>query len=328
MLHDRECQIKEFLVSYGLHDANRQPVSGDASFRRYERIVHDGKSFILMDAPPEREDVKPFISVQEFLVAHGYSAPDILAADAHNGFLLLEDLGDDLYSHILKQYPEREEELYLAAVDVLLDLHSRAASHNLPRYDIDVYMREAMLFAEWYIPQLTQFLNNQVLLHDAVAAFQNTMHDLLTNANLEQNVTVLRDYHADNLIWLPERQRLRRVGLLDFQDALMGSCHYDLVSLLEDARRDVSKSVAAKCLEYYLSAGNQSKDEFLLKYHLLAAQRNLKIIGIFNRLSQRDNKPRYLSYLPRVWGHLKTDISHPYLKSLRDFLDNYGLIES
>lgn len=312
--------IDKFLTQSGWGDATRAPLAGDASFRRYERVSGKGRRAVLMDAPPAHEDVRLFMRIAETLQKSNLSAPRILASDAGQGFLLLEDLGDDLYSPLLRRSPAQEEALYLAAADVLAELYRIAPVADyasVPPYNEALLMRECMLLAEWFLPAVMEQGNATKLAEEFRVLWQN----LLTKMPAHNTVLVLRDYHADNLLWLPERAGNARVGLLDFQDAVIGAPAYDMVSFLEDARRDVAEQTVQRTLTHYLAQTKQEKDAFMASYALLGAQRNCKIIGIFVRLAARDGKANYLSFLPRVWAHLEHDMQHPLLAPLREWMD-------
>jgi aminoglycoside/choline kinase family phosphotransferase len=312
--------IDRFLANAGWAQAKRAALAGDASFRRYERVFLNGKQAVLMDAPPEKEDVRPFMRAGKLLGDSGLAPPQILASDIANGLLLLEDMGDDLYSHVLRRQPAEEEKLYVAATDVLIDLYHKAEDADygdFQSYDRALLTRECALLSDWFLPAVLEKEQATAFGEQYMAIWQT-----LLSAHPElRSVFVMRDYHADNLLWLPERQGIKRVGLLDFQDAVIGSPAYDVVSFLEDARRDVSASTVDHVLNHYLQRTGIGKNEFLTAYALLGAQRNCKIIGIFVRLAVRDGKQQYLSYLPRVWRHLEHDMKHPLLEPLREWMD-------
>jgi aminoglycoside/choline kinase family phosphotransferase len=296
------------------------PLAGDASFRRYIRIKHAAGSYMLMDAPPVKEDITPFMTICNHLHEAGFSAPRMIASDAAQGFLLLEDLGDDTFSRLLRADISREEDYYAAAVDVLAAWHNGAMpADHLPPYDNELLMREIGLFSNWFLPQL---LDGDVLAA-AQASYEALWSGLLAVAPLATDQFVHRDYHADNLMWLPARVDVQRVGLLDFQDAVAGDAAYDLVSLLEDARRDVPAALASTMIARYLKKTGVDAERFSFAYALLAAQRNSKIVGIFTRLAARDGKAHYLDFLPRVWGHLSRDAEHPALGALKSWLQTY-----
>lgn len=319
MSPETRLQRRQALLSAaGWADAVEAPLAGDASFRSYRRLGRSGQTVILMDAPPPHEDVRPFVAMGRWLGDGGYSAPQILAADEEAGYLLLEDLGDSLFSREILAGAD-EGELYAAAVDVLADCHGRAAASFLEPYSPDFLLSEARLFVDWYVP----FATGDRLAAARTAEFETLWRAALAGIlDVGPPVTVLRDYHAENLIWLPRRSGLARVGLLDFQDALAGSVAYDLASLLNDIRRVVPDDLAEQMIMRYLAqpvAAGLDPAEFRTAYAVLGAQRNTKIIGIFTRLSQRDGKPAYLDYLPRLWRLLARDLEHPALSDLKDW---------
>jgi aminoglycoside/choline kinase family phosphotransferase len=314
-----------FLARVGWAGAKRSMLAGDASFRRYERVEYNGTIAVLMDAPPPWEDVRPFLSVTALLAHCGVSVPHIIAQDEVEGFLLLEDLGDLSFSRLLRAEPERESEIYGAATDALVAIHMTSLAKaeilqdELPPYDMAVYLREAALFVEWFLPQVHGIERAGELKEE----YLNIWRRIINGVGLKQNCVVHRDYHADNLFWLGERKDYQMVGMIDYQDALWGDAAYDLASLLEDARRDVDPTVMAECFARYSTAIGEPAREFAARYAVLAAQRNAKIIGIFCRLCVRDGKAHYVDYLPRVWRHFLNDLHHPLLKPLADFVENY-----
>jgi len=322
MNNSRETLLKDFLNNSGWKDHIINDLAGDASFRKYYRVSSDDKNAVIMDAPPPAEDVRPFINICHFLNKLGFSAPEIFAEDIKNGFLILEDLGDARYTKILDgtiklANAPSEKEIYIKAVDVLIKLYQSKIPLNIPEYNNELLMKEVMLLPEWYLP----LLYSQEKSAELGEEFKKMWADLLPKTHMHKKILVCRDFHADNLMWLPERSGVKKVGLLDFQDAVLGSPAYDLVSLLEDARRDVNKDLASELLEYYLDKTNIPKEEFLLSYSFLGAQRNCKILGIFSRLTIRDGKNSYLEYLPRVWGYIEHDLMRPELLYLKKWLD-------
>ncbi|MBR9843185.1 MAG: phosphotransferase [Rhodobacteraceae bacterium] len=312
---DRLTLLDHFLTSAGWADATRAPLAGDASNRRYLRLRRDTETAVLMDAPPEKgEDVRPFIAVAKDLFAADLSAPRILARDEAHGFLLLEDLGDALFARVVKHTPALEEPLYEAATDVLLALHNHPVRPDLAVYTPEVMTTMAALAYRWYLRGL------DLPYEDAANAFEAAFQPLLAEIAPDADVLIQRDYHAENLLWLPDRAGIARVGLLDFQDAMAGHRAYDLVSLLQDARRDVAPALEAQMLDHYIVASGQPRDAFDAAYHLLGAQRNLRIIGVFARLSMHFAKPHYVDFIPRVWGYLLRDLAHPALASVRPLI--------
>ena len=292
-----------FLARAGWAHAAIVPLAGDASFRRYFRVLDGARRAVLMDAPPPHEDPRPFIAIAEHLVGQGFAAPRILARDLDEGLVLIEDFGDLRVKEHLDEHVADEQAVYTRAVDLLADLHRLPAPAELPPYDRAVYQREAGLLTEWYCPAIGLDVDAEGYERawDAVLP--------LVEQSASPAVTVLRDYHAENIM-LIDRPSARGLGLLDFQDALAGHPAYDLVSLLQDARRDVPPALEAAMIDHYRAAANPPAD-FDAAYAVLGAQRNAKIIGIFTRLWQRDGKPRYLSFLPRMWDLLERDLAHP-----------------
>jgi hypothetical protein len=289
-----------FLDANGWGGAQILPVAGDASFRRYFRAVIGDRRAILMDAPPPHEDPRPFIAVAQWLIAHGFAAPAILASDLDQGLVLIEDFGDDRLREAVDAAPDEELALYAPAIDLLVRLAEHPAG-PIPPYDRAVLKREAGLFVEWYCPA--------VGIEPDLAGWAAAWEAVFDHAIAETPVTVLRDYHAENLMLVgPERS----LGLLDFQDALAGHPAYDLVSLLQDARRTVDPAVETAMLDRYRAATG-ADEAFMNAYHVLGAQRNAKILGIFTRLWKRDGKPHYATMCPRVWAYLERDLAQPVL---------------
>ena len=294
-----------FLGQAGWGDAAIVPLAGDASFRRYFRVVDGGRRAVLMDAPPPHEDPRPFIAIAEHLLADGFAAPRILARDLEEGLVLIEDFGDLRVKEHLDDQPDAELAVYGRAIDLLADLH-RLPAAPVPLYDRAVYQREVDLLTQWYCPAIGLAVDQDAY----VAAWDAVLP--IVEQSASPTVTVLRDYHAENIM-LIDRATSHGLGLLDFQDALAGHPAYDLVSLLQDARRDVPPQIEAAMLARYKAIAAPPPD-FHAAYAVLGAQRNAKIIGIFTRLWQRDGKPRYLSFLPRMWDLLERDLAHPALE--------------
>ncbi|MFZ1478423.1 MAG: phosphotransferase [Sphingorhabdus sp.] len=299
-----------FLASLDWNNCIVSPIPGDASFRRYFRIANDrGQRAILMDAPPPEEDPGPFLHVAKYLLSHGFRAPEIFGSDLHHGLVLIEDFGDQRMREHLDANPEDETAIYSRAVDTLVALE-QAPCATLAAYDEATYMREVDLLADWYLPAMQIDFDRDEWTGLWSEALASVTH------NGFQKTTVLRDYHAENIMLLEDGAQ----GLIDFQDALVGHPAYDLVSILQDARRDVSVPLEAAMLALYREKARPDYD-FDLHYALLGAQRNTKIIGIFTRLWKRDGKARYLDFLPRMWRLLERDLAHPGLAPLRHWFD-------
>ncbi len=303
-----------FLEQCGWPGARIEPLAGDASFRRYFRVLADGRSAVLMDAPPAREDVRPFVAVAEWLHSVGLSAPEILARDLDRGLLLLGAFGDWRLRETLDQSPDREVELYELATDVLVHLHRHPPMDGLPVHGMTQWLEELALFTDWYCPSLR--LSVDV---DGFRAAWREVLEPVANDGLGP-VTVLRDYHAENIMLVRNREGVRHFGLLDFQDALVGHPAYDLASVLEDARRDVPAEIERKMIDRYVAATGTA-EKFERAYWALAAQRNTRILGVFTRLWKRDDKPHYTAFQPRMWGLLERDLEQPGLEPVRRWFD-------
>jgi N-acetylmuramate 1-kinase len=331
-----------FLEDTGFDTATRTLIAGDASTRSYERVTRDGRSFILMNAPPRpdgppvkrglsysalahlAEDVKPFVAIANGLRERGFSVPKIFAADHEAGFVLLEDLGNKLV--IGGHPPAPIAERYERATDLLVALHGMELpdelavaphiDHRLPTYDLDAYLIEAELLLDWYLPYRGTTATAEVR-----ALFQTLWREALRPVLDAPRTWVLRDYHSPNLLWLDDRDGIAAVGLLDFQDAVMGPAAYDLASLLQDARVDVPEELEIALFARYVhgrrdAEGTFEADSFARIYATLAAQRATKILGIFARLDRRDGKPQYLRHLPRIFRSLRRVLTHPALAAL------------
>jgi tRNA threonylcarbamoyl adenosine modification protein YjeE len=339
---ERLATIHHFLHEAGFGEAERRRIQGDASTRAYERLTLEGVSYIFMNAPKRpdgpvvrngkpysqiahlAESVTPFIAMARALSARGLSAPAIYAADREAGLLVLEDLGNELV--VEGDPPAPIEARYEVAVDLLAALHREpvpdvlsvapGVDYRLPRYDMDAMLIEVELLLDWFLP----------LIGSEASALARQSYLTLWRTALEPAVNttptwVLRDYHSPNLLWLPQREGIARIGLLDFQDAVMGPPAYDLASLCQDARVDVPELTEIALLSRYTRArlGNETGFDapaFVRLYATLAAQRASKILGIFARLDRRDGKPQYLRHLPRIWGYLQRALAHPALASL------------
>jgi len=316
-----EC-IDHFLGANGWQGAKRVMLAGDASFRKYERVFMGNKQAVLMDAPPDKENIRPFMKIAWYLLGNKLSAPCIIASDTENGFLLLEDLGDDLFASVLEKQPDLEQALYLVAADVLVQLYHAAAKtdySDVPLFDMEKMLMQVALLPEWFIPLVSKQEDVNTLKKEYLDLWRKVLSAL---PDLRK-VMVLYDFHAENLLWLPGREDAARAGLLDFQDAMRGSPAYDMVSFLEDARRDVVPETVTKVIDYYLAKTGMPKPDFMAAYAIMGAQRNCRIVGTFARLAVRDSKPRYLSFMPRVWQHVENDLSHPLLRPIKDWMDAY-----
>jgi aminoglycoside/choline kinase family phosphotransferase len=316
---DRADLIDRFLARSGWGRSARVPLAGDASTRRYERLDSDGARAVLMDADPARgEDVRPFAALATHLRGIGLSAPGVLAADADAGLLLIEDFGDDRYDRAIAAGAD-EAGLYDTAIDALARVQAGPVPDGLPAWDAAAMLRGAALPFDWYLPGLGATEDPSGA---AQAAVLDELGALLATLDAAP-VLVLRDYHAQNLIWLPARVGAARVGLLDFQDAGPGHPAYDLVSLIEDARRDLAPGLGPVLRARFAAATGRDDGALARACAILGAQRNLRILGLFVRLAHRDGKPAYLDLMPRVWRHLHGDLAHRDLAGLRGLVERH-----
>ena len=304
----------EFLAASGWEGAEILPLAGDASFRRYFRVVDGERSAVLMDAPPPHEDPKPFVDVAEWLASVGLTAPQILARDLDKGLLLLGDFGDWRLREFLDEDPSRELELYGLATDVLIHLHRHPPMAGLKPHGLDQWIEELRLFTDWYCPAVGAEVDADTYL----AAWTEVLAPVAADGL--GPVTVLRDYHAENVMLVEGHEGVAHFGLLDFQDALAGHPAYDLASVLEDARRDVAAEIERAMIDRYVAATGHG-EAVERAYWALAAQRNTRILGVFTRLWKRDNKPHYRQFQPRMWGLLERDLAQPHLEPVRAWFD-------
>lgn len=320
----RSAAMADFLAASGWSGIAAISLAADASFRRYYRLADGARRAVVMDAPPPFEDVRPYVAVAAILRGLGLSAPQVHAEDGERGFLLIEDFGDDRYTRLLAGEAADEAALYALAVDTLVALHRAVAARGLPAlppYDEARLIAEAALLVDWYMPSVLGAPPPPAAREDYLARWRN----VLPQAALAETTLVLRDYHVNNLMLLPGRPDVRACGLLDFQDAVLGPASYDLVSLLEDARRDVPAALRGLMTERYLAAfPGIDRAGFARSAAILAAQRNCKILGIFTRLWRRDGKSAYLPHIERVWRLIDDELRRePALTPIAWWLDRH-----
>ncbi|WP_332658993.1 N-acetylmuramate/N-acetylglucosamine kinase AmgK [Brevundimonas sp.] len=353
---DREHLRLAFLRSAGLAEATRTPLAGDASTRRYERLTTpSGATLMLMDQPPSAESqpcdpawtpeqrhaagwnavarlsagrIEAFAAVADHLRHAGLSTPDIIAVDVGNGLAVIEDFGDDLFARVIEE-GEPQAPLYLAAVDALARLHltglypdvmpGPGGGWPLLKYDAVALQGGADLFVQW-MPKLHPGLDFGPA---ALEEWQAVWAPVAAMGEQKSWVTAHRDYHAENLIWLPDRAWQRRVGMIDFQDAVLAHPVWDLHSLLQDARRDVPPELEAVCFTHYCEVMMVDREAYRRDYHALAALNEARILGVFARLIARDGKPRYAAFMPRVWAHLNANLGKPGLEAVAAWFDRH-----
>ncbi len=319
-------EARAFLATAGWGDAAASALTGDASFRAYVRLRKADDTAILMLAPPDKEAVEPFIAIARYLAELDLSVPRILAADPEPGFVLLEDLGDALFPAALASGAD-ETQLYTAATDVLVHVHSQACpeilpgvheAHALPLFSPARLQEEVDRVLEWHWRALFNADVSLAIRRDYHAAWAPLWQSV---ANASRVLTQF-DYHSPNLMWLPQRSGLQQIGVLDFQDALQGPAAYDVVSLLQDPRRDLLSGLEAQMRARYIAARTDiDVAAFELDYAILGAQRAARLLGTFVRLWQRDGKPHYLQHQPRVWRYLDASFTHPKLAPVRDWFE-------
>jgi len=307
---------RDFLAAAGFGAARLAPLPSDASHRRYARLAGGPRPALLMDAPPP-EDVRPFLRMARHIASIGLSAPGIIAADEAAGFLLIEDFGEANHAALLDAGADPLP-LYLEAAEALAALHEAAPPATLPAWDAAAMARAtAATLLDWWWPAATGAAADA----QTRAGLDAALHAMLAPF-ADARGLVHRDYFPANLMRLPERDGPRRTGLLDFQDAALGHPAYDVVSLVEDARRDVAAEIRAVVVERYLAArGGQDREAFAAAMAACAAQRHLRVAALWVRLARRDSKPRYLVHGPRCWRLLGAALAHPATRPLRDFLD-------
>ena len=320
---DRSSLLRGFLDRNGLADAALTPLADDCSFRRYFRVGLGDARYVVMDAPPDLEDVVPFATLSGLLNDFGYSAPKVLGRDVEHGFLLLDDFGDATYTRALAGGGD-ERALYALALDVLIDLHHRSTDVlpvMVPAYEDSKLLDEAALFVDWYLAQGLGLKISTTMREAYVEAWGAC----LTTMREAPRTLVLRDYHVDNLMVIADRQGLDACGLLDFQDAVIGPSSYDVVSLLQDSRRDIDGDLVAVMLERYFSAMGAAIDRpsFMRSYHAFGAQRALKVFGIFARQSVLYGNHQYLVHIPRLWRHTVANLAIPELQLVRDWIERF-----
>ena len=346
----RNGTINQFIESSKFRGGKRSFLEGDASSRRYESVTSAQSTALLMDMPKRpdgpivkdnktysaiahlAESIAAVVGINDYLIKLGFSAAEIYDVDLENGLALIEPLGTQVYGKMLLRGDDMHEPMR-AAVDVLADMANREwpavvpvrgrTGHHIANYDLQAMMIEVDLLPSWYWPHT----KNSKLPDDIHAQFSSLWKSLITKLDINHPVWSLRDYHSPNLLWMPQRQGVHRVGLIDTQDCVMGHPAYDLVSMLQDARVDIDFKFADELFEYYCSLKSTAKNfngvSFARDFAILGAQRATKILGIFARLFKRDGKPAYLKHIPRVSRYLARNLAHPALKELKDWHDQH-----
>ena len=322
----RDIQRQVFLSGTDFADSRLSPLQQDASFRRYFRIDDGEHSCLLMDAPPDTENLTAWLDIGRHLNRLGLRAPAVLRSDLETGFALIEDFGNRTFTRLLDA-GEPHEALYTQAIDLLVHLHQQpnALLDGLKPYDFETLMTEVFLMPDWFLP----LISGQPTAPQDRERYQQIWETVFASLPTPAISLVLRDFHVDNLMRLPADEPFQRIGLLDFQDALIGPMAYDLMSLLEDARRDLPPALTEQMQQRYFQAMPLLEVEnFQLWYRILAVQRHCKVAGIFSRLAIRDDKPQYLEHIPRVLRLLQAHLEDPLLRPLGNWLRACGVIDS
>lgn len=319
---ERDARLKQFISNHFSQGAESlEPMTGDAGLRSYHRLISDGKSYIVMDCPPTYCDVRQFIDIAIYLKNKGFSAPEIIGQDASQGFLLLEDFGTlsvkDYLLGGLNQDGSERKQIYHLIIDLLVLLQAQEIPSTIVELDNELLILELGVFVDWYIP----YAYNRELSTHEFEEFIDIWQNILAEQAPMPNTIVLRDYHVENIMYLKQRESVRQLGLLDFQDAVFGSPVYDLVSVLEDARLEISRDEALQYVEYFSQKKKMEIELLLRNYHILGAQRNSRILGAFARKASRDGDDSYLKYIPRVLKYLEYDLSYFLLEPLRHWLE-------
>lgn len=318
---NRMYELKAFIDSNfpGASDSI-SPIFGDAGLRDYYRIKTSKNNYVVMDCPVDYCSIEPFIKIANYLNEHNFSAPKIIANDIKQGFLILEDFGDiSLKEYILKtKSNESIDQIYHLIIDLLISLQTKELPKNIDIINNDKLISDLDIFVDYYIP----YKYGRILNKEELSSFKNLWKDIMLKRIFPDNVISLRDYHVENMMYLENREHIKQLGLLDFQDATCGSPIYDLVSVLEDARIDVPRNSALKYIKHFSNQKNFDENHVIADYSILGAQRNMRVLGVFVRKLKRDKDDSYLQYLPRVEEYLKCDLSHDVMKPINNWLNN------
>jgi aminoglycoside/choline kinase family phosphotransferase len=323
MAHSRESLKAAFIEKSGWGNAEISFLAGDCSNRTYDRLTRPDKTTaVLMDAYGENEKIQSFVDISALLNRLGCSAPKVLSKDLENRFLLLEDFGDETFTMCLEK-DINPDILYESATNALVHLHKNfdlTMSPSLPAYDPKTLLEQANVFLEWYFPSIHGKKASSLI----VKEWEIAWHDAFRLIETAPKTIILRDFHVDNLVWLKDRNSIQQCGLLDFQDASIGPQVYDLVSLFEDVRQDVSPTLTKRLLKEYLSHFPLLDEEsFMAQYYTVGAQRATRIIGVFSRMLLKQNRDHYMRFIPRTWKWLENDLKHDNLLAIRHWFDQY-----
>lgn len=323
---ERASQRDLFLKSFFNNSKfSTESIQGDAGLREYYRIKSDNQTgnqnFILMDCPPSYTNITPFVNMANYLNDIGLIAPQIYATDYDTGFILLQDFGTQSAGDFIENLNDINQKLdfYKLSIDILCELQKHAPDNRLSEYSDELLISELEIFLKWYMP----YTNESANIDASIEQFRDIWKSLIKNRPAFKQTTVLRDYHVQNIMILNQNHNIKSLGLLDFQDAVVGSPIYDVVSILEDARINVPRDLAIKALKYYSTKAKLDYDDVMLEYSILGAQRNIRILGIFARKAMRDKDTGYLNFIPTVMEYIQYDLSHPALSVLSEWANNH-----
>ncbi len=312
-------KYQNFIKKYLPQDFAITPIKGDAGLRSYFRIKIGVESYILMDCPLEYCSIIPFVEMASYLRSNGFLAPQIIAYDSNEGLMILEDFGDVNIKNLIQNTPSNERKnIYHKMLDIIVSLQQKTPPKNLRIFDNKLLLSELSVFTDYYVPMVLK----RKLDESELKEYEDIWQEILEKQINIENSIVLRDYHVENIMYVNKSLELGDFGLLDFQDALIGSPIYDLVSVLEDARIEVPRDLAMDCIEYFAQQKNLAISDVLINYSILGAQRNSRILGVFARKFLRDKNDSYLKYIPLVQKYLKYDLSHPIMSKLKNWHEN------
>ena len=323
-MKNRKNELINFINQCGHGDDELYEIKNDASFRNYYRLLN--RDLIIMDADPKKgESIVKFKKINKILKILGFSVPEIFSVDEENGFMLMEDFGDRVFTKILNV--ENEKDLLKRAVKVLSEINKKVSENksitkNIEKYSIEVLLRESSLFILWYMQRHMKVEIDDASMEDFSKILKNIYEKILPI----ENTLVLRDYHVNNLFYLNKRSYIQSVGIIDFQDALYGSTSYDLISILEDVRRPIASELTREMINYYIEETVENREQISLETEFFSIQRNLKILGIFCRLNYRDNKSHYLYMLPRSLEYIQKHIKKEPYSELNKWMSSYNMI--
>ncbi|MEC8100019.1 MAG: phosphotransferase [Pseudomonadota bacterium] len=308
-------KLSSFLAKADVLSKDLIPIKNDASKRYYYRIKKKNTNLLVMDSSQEKKSLKNFIFLSKWLINKGYSAPTVLSANLSKGCCITEDFGNQKFSNLTKKNLSKK---YEVAIKLLSVISKEAPPSNLNNFTKLIFFKELSLFINWYL------YRNKNSSHSSLLLWKNIWNELFDKlSSYKHESIILRDFHVDNLFWLKERNGIKKIGLIDFQDALIGHPCYDLVSLLQDVRVFISYKEQMKLLDYYISINQLNERLFREHYIIFGTQRLIKIIGIFYRLKYKYNKNIYMKYLPRTWQLLKKNLQNNSLKNLSKWFNKY-----